>query len=233
MRPGIVATAILRSGLAIALCQAALLAIPAAAADGLTREAAGSTRSLYLLLIRQARADGRPRAALAYLADFDRQHPGDFDARVLRINCLLDLGQTEAAVAALAQLPAGGADGEVHAVRGHVLAAQGGWSPAIVEYQAALGASPADPLIRNALGYAQLRAGLLPEAIETLRAAADLAPENTVIRNNLLLALTLAGRAGEAEAAIRAMPDAGARAALRSQLGEQADRLAVTTVGGR
>lgn len=207
---------------------AALLCFPAlpVAAKPRADQAAESTRSLYLLLIRQARADGRPRAALAYLADFDRQHPGDRDARVLRVNCLLDLGHTEEAEAALMTLPASSADGEVEAVRGHVLAARGNWQQASEHYRAALAASPANPLTSNALGYAQIRSGHARGGVETLRAAADLAPANTVIRNNLLLALIMAGRIDEADAALRAMPDAAASTLLRAQLGDQAHRFA-------
>ena len=78
--------------LAILALALAVVSTPPNPARGAPAEA-GSTRDLYLLLIRQARSDGRPRAALAYLDDFDRQHPDDLEALVLRINCLLDLGQ--------------------------------------------------------------------------------------------------------------------------------------------
>ena len=72
----------------------------------------GSTRALYLGLIRQARLDGKPRAALAYLDDFDRQYANDREAKVLRVNCLLDLGQVDAASTALVGIP----DAARHAV---------------------------------------------------------------------------------------------------------------------
>lgn len=211
---------------ALSILAATVLCVIPAAAAGHTVEAAAEladTRDLYLLLIRHARSDGRPRAALAYLADFDRRHPGDGEARILRINCLLDLGQTDAAEAALAALPAGGAS---DAVRGHVLAARGDWGRAAARYRTALAAKPADPLAANALGYAQLRAGRLDEAAETLRGAADLAPANAVIRNNLLLALTLAGRGAEADAKLRALADPAARADLKRKIIAQALRLA-------
>lgn len=207
-----------------ALLAAACLGVAAPAPAHADRDAA-STRDLYLLLIRQARIDGRPRAALAYLADFDRRHPDDLEARILRINCLLDLGQIKAAEAAVAQLPPSSADGAANAIRGHVLAARGDWAQAIPQYRAALAASPTNPLTRNALGYAQLRAGDAAPAVETLKAAAALAPTNKVIRNNLLLALTLAGRKAEADAAILAMADPAARATLRRQLAGEARRL--------
>jgi Flp pilus assembly protein TadD len=203
----------------LALAALALaLPVPGLATSGAAR--ADDTRDLYLLLIRQARADGRPRAALAYLADFVRRHPHELAAQILRINCLLDLGQVDQAEAALADLPQGAA---TETVRGHVLAARGDWAAAASAYRAALAATPADALIGNALGYAQLRAGRADAAVETLRAAADLAPGNRVIRNNLLLALTLSGHGQAAQAAIRALPDA---AALRRELDAEAARLA-------
>jgi Flp pilus assembly protein TadD len=189
-----------------------------------------STRTLYLVLIRQARLDGKPRAALAYLDDFDRQHPGDREAKVLRVNCLLDLGQVAAAEAALAQIPNAGRSADALAVRGHVLAAQGRWSDAAGAYAAAQAASPADPFIGNALGYAQLRSGQAEQAVETLKRALDLAPDaahgQAVARNNLALALTAAGRSAEAAALLAKIRDAGERARLQDQLAAEAARLA-------
>ena len=126
-----------------------MAAMPAQAGE------APDMRGLYLQLIHQARADGRPRAALAYLDDFDRRYPGDGEARLLRINSLLDLGQIDAAEAV--PLPAETADGGVSAARGHLLAARGRWSEAAACYGQASRASPADPLLRNALGYLSLR----------------------------------------------------------------------------
>ncbi|WP_313439446.1 tetratricopeptide repeat protein [Novosphingobium sp.] len=192
------------------------------AAEALGTEASGSTRQLYLVLIQQARKDGRQRAALAFLDDFDRQYPGDRESRILRINCLLDLGQTEGAAAALAQIPTADRSAEAQAVRGHVLAAQGQWPAAAEQYRAALRASPADPLIGNALGYALLRGGDATQAVEALKAARDLAPGNDVVRNNLALALTVAGRRGEVDALLATVRNPSAKAALRAQIAEQA-----------
>lgn len=181
----------------------------------------GSTRSLYLQLIHQARADGRPRAAIAYLDDFDRRYPGDRDARILRVNSLLDLNDLNGAEAAAAVLPDGGGS----AVRGHLLAARGRWSEAIAPYSQAVQASPADPMLRNALGFAQLRAGLATEAAESLRGAVDLSPGTPVIRNNLLLALKVAGQNAEAEALLSTIRDEPHRDALRRQIATEAARL--------
>lgn len=190
------------------------LAPPAMAGDE-----PAATRGLYLQLIRQARADGKPRAALAYLDDFERQYPADPDAPILRINSLLDLDQIDGAEAV--PLPPETREGAVSAVRGHLLAARDRWGEAVPLYQAAMRASPADPLLRNALGYALLRAGQTAQAIETLRGAADLAPGSDVIRNNLLLALAAGGRAAEAEAMLRQIGDTRARDALRRTLATQ------------
>ena len=193
-----------------------LLPLLLAAAD-----TSGATRNLYLQLIHQARADGRPRAAIAYLDDFDRRYPGDRDARILRVNSLLDLNDVNGAEAAAAALPDGGGS----AVRGHLLSARGRWSEAIAPYQQAVQASPADPMLRNALGFAQLRAGMVAEAAESLRGALDLSPGAAVIRNNLLLALKAAGQNAEADALLSTIRDGRERDTLRRQIATEAARL--------
>lgn len=192
------------------------------AAETLGTEVSGSTRQLYLVLIQQARKDGRQRAALAFLDDFDRQYPGNRESRILRVNCLLDLGQNDQAASAVAQIPLSDRSAEAQAVRGHVLAAQGHWPAAAEQYRVALRASPADPLTSNALGYALLRGGEAAQAVEALKAARDLAPRSDVVRNNLALALTVTGRRSEAEALLATVRDAGARVALQAQVAEQA-----------
>lgn len=206
-------------------------AIPASAGDTSAQEAASSesTRSLYMALIRQARSDGRVRAAIAYLDDFDRQHPNDREAQLLRVNCLLDLDQIAAARTALARVPATDRSGPALAMRGHVLAAEGNWKLAVVQYAAALQASPADAFVANALGYAQLRAGLSAQGIETLRGARDLAPSDVVVRNNLILALTVTGRLGEADALLSQV--AQGRSQLRQQVAAESVRLATLSSG--
>ena len=209
-----------------------LAAGPALAADRSAEvQEESSTRTLYLTLIQQARADGRARAALAYLDDFDRKHPDDPQARVLRVNCLLDLGQVDAARSALERIPGSDRSGAALAVRGHVLAAEGQWPQAAVQYAAASQASPADAFITNALGYARLRAGQTAEEVETLRAAHDLAPADEVVRNNLILALTLNGRLGEADALLSGMADTKAKAQLRQQVAGEAARIAAAGSG--
>lgn len=189
----------------------------------------GSTRTLYLSLIRQARVDGKARAALAYLDDFARHYPDDREARILRVNCLLDLGQIDQAQAAATQIPASDRSGEAMAVRGHVLAAQDRWGEAVTAYIAAQAASPADPLIGNALGYAQLRTGQAEQAVETLKRALDLAPDiaqgHDVVRNNLALALTAAGRIDEAAALVARVRDSSERLRLGNRLAAEAARL--------
>jgi len=219
-----------RAGRAVAsalLALAAVLAAPTlpASAAAISAEE-GSTRTLYLVLIRQARLDGKARAALAYLDDFDRQHPGDIEAQILRVNCLLDLGQVYAAWTAVSRIPAGIRNGAAQAARGHVLAAQGRWNEAAAQYGLALDSSPADPMIANALGYAQLRAGASEQAVETLKGALDLlAPhsaESAVARNNLGLALTMAGRPAEAA---RLIDDPRERKRLSAQFANEAARL--------
>lgn len=209
-----------------ALCAALLLGLAAPAFAGAPEAPLNAgTRSLYLQLIGQARTDGRPRAALAYLDDFERQFPADLDARILRINSLLDLGEVDKAETAAAALPANG-DGRLDIVRGHLRVAHGRWAEAVPFYQAAIHANPADALLRNALGYAQLRAGQHAAAVETLRGAADLAPGETVIRNNLALALTVDGQPEQAAAILRTVTDPRANALLSGQIAAEAARIA-------
>lgn len=207
------------------LCGVLLLGLAAPAFAGAPAvPLAPSTRGLYLQLISQARADGRSRAALAYLDDFDRQYPDDLDARILRINSLLDLGDVDKAETAAAALPSGN-DGRLSQIRGHLLVARGRWDDAVPLYQAAIRANPADAMLRNALGYAQLRAGRYAAAIETLRGAADLAPGEAVIRNNLALALTLDGRTAQAAEILRPVTEPQASAQLSGQLAAEAARI--------
>jgi|GEM_PF-1294562 len=219
---------VFRLALALCICPAVALlpAAPAAyAASNIQREEA-STRDLYLTLIRQARADGHSRAALAFLDDFERQYPGDTDALILRINCLLDLDQAGAAQAVAANLPTRKAGGSVHAARGHVLSALGSWDDAIAEYGLALQTIPSDTPTNNALGYAQMRSGRMDAAVETLKRARELAPLDPVIRNNLLLALTLSGRKQEADALLARSGTGAFQADLRRQVADEAARLA-------
>ena len=213
---------VLRSLLALALLPA-----PLAAASPAPTETVAQTRGFYLQLIHQARADGRARAALAYLDDFDRQYPGDPAAQLLRVNSLLDIGQIDAAEAALAAMPGNSRSADIGAAHGHVEAARGHWSQAARHYQTASAQRPADPLLRNALGYALLRAGSIDAAIEQLRGAVDLAPGDTVIRNNLILAFALDGRQADAAAAIAQSGDRQAQADLKQQIATEAKRIHV------
>jgi Flp pilus assembly protein TadD len=188
-----------------------------------------ATRGLYLQLIQQARTDGRTRAALAYLDDYEKTYSADVEARVLRTNCLLDLRQIDDAQAALAQLRPADHSGrfaaEVNAVHGHVLAARERWADAVPFYAAAVAADPTSAWLRNALGYSLLRARQPDRAVEALRDARDLAPEDTIIRNNLWLAYELSGRGELLTHALGTLPDSDAGALLRRQIEAEAARL--------
>ncbi|WP_200844738.1 MULTISPECIES: tetratricopeptide repeat protein [unclassified Novosphingobium] len=220
--------ALLTMAMSLPMAGAAPAMAAEASAQG-TQE--GSTRSLYISLIRQARTDGRPRAAIAYLDDFDRQHPDDREAQLLRVNCLLDLGQVAAARTALSRIPSSDRSGSAQAMRGHVFAAEGNWKQAALQYAAALQVSPTDAFIANALGYAWLRAGQSAQAVETLRGAHDLAPDDAVVRNNLMLALTVTGRLAEADGLLSQVADTREKARLRQQIAGEAARLAVAGSG--
>lgn len=190
-------------------------------------EQQASSRGLYLDLIRQARNDGRPRAAIAFLDDFEMQFPSDVEALVLRINCLLDLNELAEAEAVLRRLPNTARAGQLgaNAARGHVNAALKRWPEAVSYYRLALAAKPADANLFNALGYAQIRSGKAREAIDTLRSASELAPNSQVIRNNLLLALLLGGEVETVRNALGLIPDEAQRTALEAQLHEEGEAI--------
>jgi len=186
------------------------------------------TRGIYLQMIQKARIDGRSRAALAYLDDYDHKYPGDVEARVLRINCLLDLRQVAAAQGLLARLPTertGRFAAIVNAVHGHVLAAQDRWGDAVPFYTAAVAADPTSALLRNALGYAQLRDHLPDRALETISDARELAPDDMIIRNNLMLAYAINGRDAQLTQALESVGNQAARTALRLRITAEAARL--------
>ena len=183
-----------------------------------------STRGLYLELIRQARSDGKPRAALAFLDDFDRTYPGDVEAVVLRINCLLDLeAVTEAALLA-ERLPTGPRAAALgsEAVRGHVSAAQQDWRKAVRHYENAIKSKPADAYLLSALGYARIQAGSARQAIADLSAASELAPRSPVIRNNLMLAMLLGGDASGVRAMLQTITDDAERQEVDATLEAEA-----------
>jgi Flp pilus assembly protein TadD len=206
---------------------AATLSAPPAIAR--SEQGQAQTRGIYLQMIQQARVDGRSRAALAYLDDFDRNYPGDVEAEVLRINCLLDLRQVDEADAVLARLRPSDHTGrfaaEVNAVHGHVLAAHDRWGEATPFYAAAVAANPTSPMLRNALGYSLLRDHQPARALEAIRDARDLAPDDTIIRNNLLLAYAVNGRDALLAHALDAVSDPDARNALRRRIDVEAAKL--------
>jgi Flp pilus assembly protein TadD len=205
------------------------LVVPQDSLEARSREQQqASTRGLYLDLIRQARSDGRPRAAIAFLDDFDRQHPSDVEAIVLRINCLLDLNEAAEADAVARRLPKTARAGQLgaDAARGHISVAMERWNEAVLHYRLALAAKPADANLFNALGYAQIRAGSARDAIETLRSASELAPDSEVIRNNLLLALLLGGEVQAVRDALSRIPDETQRAALDARLRNEGEAVA-------
>lgn len=215
------------------LASLALVGVPAMpAVAGDRTSAPESTRSLYLELIRQARADGRPRAAVAFLDDFDKQYPDDVEAKILRINCMLDLGETSDAARIAQSLPDNQRARNLgsEAARGHVQAALGDWTSAAGHYEAAIDARPADAYLRNALGYAQVRAGNAQAGIESLLAANELAPSSSVIRNNLALALFVGGDSSAARELLDEVTDEAHRAELDTQIRAEAARIAQALV---
>lgn len=222
---------ILRKALLIASLPAAILTsqmIPSGSAQAEPNDGQGQTRGIYLQMIQKARIDGRSRAAIAYLDDYDRKYSGDTEAKVLRINCLLDLRQIAEAQGLVNRLPferSGRFAAIINAVRGHVLAAQDRWGEAVPFYTAAVAADPTSGMLHNALGYALLRDHRFDRGLEAMRDARELAPDDVIIRNNLMLAYALGGSEAQLTQALEAVGDRSARAALGKRITAEAARL--------
>lgn len=182
---------------------------------------AANTRKLYLILVSDLEAQGKSRAALGYLAAYDKFYPNDPKAALLRAQCLLDIGSYQAATSAFrAQLNSGNA-AAAHNGLGQVAMAQRHWQDAVDQFNAADTADPSNVRYINNLSYAQLRAGQFDQAVSNAREAYELAPGNNRVRNNLLLALAAAGNKSEAQSLIDAIGDPAQRAAVQHMVTTQ------------
>jgi Flp pilus assembly protein TadD len=116
--------------LAFALTAAILFAGPvavrAADAAGLGPTSGPSSldparqRSLYLAIIESLRREGSARAALAHLDSYDRMHPHDPRAEILRADCLADIGDRAAAEAPYRKAAGGPYAARASSGRGHL-----------------------------------------------------------------------------------------------------------------
>lgn len=218
------------SGLVLALAGAS----PALAAPAKPGAAVAATPEMHLKLISELRASGRPRAALAHLDAYDAKTPRSPRAQVLRADCLVDVGQYDAAQAVYARLLKGPEASAAYAGLGRVAALRGDWKAAAAQFAQAVQRNPVDAPMVSDLGFALLRAGDTAGAVFRLRQAAELAPDNPVIRNNLILAYEADGDEEAARrllAQVKSADDRKAIAAMRADL--KPTRTAAVSAAGR
>jgi Flp pilus assembly protein TadD len=165
------------------------------------------TRKLFLMLVDGLRQQGKSRAALAFLNDYNRQFPGDPTARRLQADCLLDTGDYAGASRLYAALRDGDQAAAAYAGLGRVAAAKRDWPDAVAQFTEATRRAPADANYVNDLGFALVRTGQYDRGLAMLQQAAQLDPNSTVVRNNLVLGLTLAGREPDAARLVKTITD--------------------------
>lgn len=160
------------------------------------------SRALFLIIVEELHKQGKSRAALAYLDDYDRLYPGDTKSALLRGNCLLDIADYDRAAQVFQRLQGGGNDPAAQAGLGQVAAARQDWASAQAAFQRAVRGNPSNAEYLNDLGFAQIQTGNYAAALSSLRQAQELDATNRMIRNNVILALHLAGRDADARAQI-------------------------------
>jgi Flp pilus assembly protein TadD len=165
------------------------------------------TRKLFLMLVDGLRQQGKSRAALAFLDDYNRQFPGDPEARRLQADCLLDTGDYAGATALYASLRDGDQAAAAYAGLGRAAAAKRDWPDAVAQFTEATRRAPADANYVNDLGFALVRTGEYDRGLNMLRQAAQLDPNSQVVRNNLVLGLTLAGHEADAARLVETISD--------------------------
>lgn len=147
------------------------------------------SRALYIGLINTMAADGKHRAALAYLDDFDKRWPGDAEATALRADQHLALGETKEAALHYKKVMDSGLKDRAYAGYGRIAAALGEWPRAVSQLEKAHALRPSHVSYLNNLGYAYLKVGQNKKGLKLLERALELDPKNDAVRNNVILAL--------------------------------------------
>jgi Flp pilus assembly protein TadD len=166
-----------------------------------------STRKLFLIVIDGLRKQGRSRAALAFLDDYNKQFPNDREAMLLQAECLLDtdaFDQAKPIYTALLTSPQAAA---AYAGLGDVAAAQHDWPNATTQFEEATRRDPSNASYVNDLGFALVHVGQYDRGLAKLQQATQLDPASRTARNNLILGMTLAGHPNQAAQLVDAIAD--------------------------
>jgi len=176
-----------------------------------------SASQLYLSVVNGLLAQGRYRAALAYLDQYAVNEKKTPHFHQLHGEAFLGTGRYDEAVAAFSVLEGTGLAPEGFNGLGRVKAAEGDWPAAVSQFERAVGLRPSSAEFLNNLGYARLVAGGegLAEAEFNLRQAQELDPASESIRNNLLIALIATGKNDEAKRLLAGIPAVSKRAEVQ------------------
>ena len=163
-------------------------AVPTTSNSGPGWSSTQNDRELYFAVIKGLQSAGQSQAALAYLDDYDKRYPGDINAKILRANALLAIGEDKRAERFFREVIGAGAASAGHNGLGKVYARRRNWAEAIQDFSVAAQAEPTNAKILNNQGFAMLMGGRITDAYTPLARAAELKPADNQIRNNLLLA---------------------------------------------
>lgn len=158
-----------------------------------TRKAAPTQPEMLLSLIREAQAQNRHFAALAYVDAYVQQFGATGDIAPLRANALRMTGQSAASEAVYRSLLSGERAAEGWQGLGLLAGAQGDFAAASGFLEKASKLKPIDADILSDLGYARLRAGDISGARLPLGQAAELNPASMKVVANLALLLLIEG----------------------------------------
>lgn len=176
------------------------------------------TRKLYLIVVDRLRKQGSARAALSYLDEYEKQYPGDAQARLMRADCLVTLDAPGMAEPIYKSLTRSEYRSAAYAGLGKVAVANTQWADAVARFQTAVDLNPSNADYINNLAYAQMRAGQYETALATLSQAQQLDPHNVTVRNNMILCLHLAGRDPEAQAMLQGIGNDAERTQVSAML---------------
>ena len=168
---------------------------------------AAHTRKLFLIVVDGLRKQGRSRAALAFLADYNRQFPNDREAMLLQAECLLDTGAFEQAKPIYTALATGPSAAAAYAGLGNIAAAGHDWANATSQFEEATRRDPSNAAYVNDLGFALVHIGQYDRGLAKLQEATQLDPASRTARNNLILGMTLAGHPNQAAELVETIAD--------------------------
>ena len=162
-------------------------------------------RAMYLSVIRNLAAQGKPEAALAFLDDYDGKYPDDPEAREIRGDALLRVARRDEAAKVFRALDEDGYHAAAKFGLGQVSALASDWAAAAGLFEAAVRLAPTNVRYLNNSGYALLKTGKSAEAYRVLARTVELAPKDETARNNYILAAMRSGHEADAKRALAAL----------------------------